>query len=117
MKTRTITEKEIFDRPLFDKDTYDRIMAESARRVQDVAAQLKSRKKLKGVKLSTQEWIEVSHAIGGFKQTPPPKPFLVPGRKKGAWQQMEFTFDGPQAVAPVRKRRRREANGKSDGAA
>jgi len=118
MKTRIITEKDFFDRPLFDEATTARIMAASARRVRDVVAQLKSGKKLKGMKLTTQEWIEVSYAIGGFKQTPPPKPFLVEQRKSGA-AQMEFAFDGPQAVAPPRKAKKRQAKerGEKDGGA
>lgn len=108
MKTRVITEKEFFDRPLFDKATYDRIMAKSARRVQEVVAQLKSGEKLKGVKLTPQEWIEASKAVGGFRPAPPPQPFLVPRRRKGrASQQMEFAFEGPQVVPDAPKKRRK----------
>jgi hypothetical protein len=95
---------------LFDRTTLDRVMAESARRVQDVIAQLKSGKKRKGVKLTPQEWIEVSIEMGGFRPAPPPQPILVPQKKRrdGGAQQMEFTFDGPQAVAPLHKAKRRQ---------
>jgi hypothetical protein len=62
----------------------------------------------KSIKLTTQEWIEVSMEMGGFRPTPPP--FLVKQRHDGKPQQMEFTFDGPKVVAPARrtKERRRE---------
>jgi len=109
MKTRIITEKEFFDRPLFDKATYDRIKAASRQLVQRVIAGYKSGKHVKGVKLTPQEWIEVSRAVGGFRPQPPPQPFLVPQRRrKGtALQQMEFAFDGPQAVPGAPKKRRK----------
>lgn len=84
----------------------------------DLAAHVRAEwAKGKSVKLTPQEWIEVSMAVGGFRPAPPPKPFLVKQRQRGVAQQLEFTFDVPQAVAPVRKRRRRETNGKNDGAA
>lgn len=81
----------------------EKVLAERARWLQDVIEEWKKGKR-KGVKLTPQEWIELSMAIGGFKPAPPPKPFLVEQRRKGVAQQMEFTFERPQAV---KKRRRK----------
>lgn len=63
--------------------------------------------KTKGIKRTPQEWIELAQRRGGFKPTTP-KPFLVPPQQRGgAAQQMEFTFDGPQAIEATKQTKRK----------
>jgi hypothetical protein len=49
--------------------------------------------KTKGIKRTPQEWIEIAQKQGGFRPTPPPKPFIVQ-RRDGTPQQMEFVIFG-----------------------
>ena len=67
--------------------------------------------KTKSVRRTPQEWIVLRQAElrrierqGGRPATS--KLFLVPKRDVAA-QQMEFTFEGPQAVTPLRRAKKR----------